>query len=541
MAIGAAAFAGCSSTDTKTGPSTLKCQVGLTLSQSSMGSAGGPGTVTVATQPECAWTASSEAPWITGVTPTTGQGNGEVKFDVAANPNAATREGTLVLNDIRARVTQTGATACSIAISPAGQDFPAAGGNGAVSVNAGNGCTWGAASNAAWLVINSGHSGSGNGSVTFTVNANAGGARTAVIVVGGQTFAVTQQAVGVPACSFAIQPGSVSIGAGASTSPVSVTAGTGCAWTSTSQASWLTFSGASSGSGNGTVTVSAAANTGASRTGTVTIAGQTFSVTQQAFSGPTCSFAIQPSSVSIGAGASTTPVDVTAGAGCAWTSTSQASWLTFNGASSGSGNVTVTVSAAANTGASRTGTVTIAGQTFTVNQATACTFVINPASQNMPVSGGNSAPITVTAPAGCSWTSVPSATWITITAGATGTGNGVVTFSAAANPGSPRTATITIGGQDHTVTQGSSCSYSLSSTSLSLGKNQSTGRTVNLTTTSLCTWTATSNDSWLTITSGASGTGNGTVRFDVARNDTGSDRTGTLTIANLTFTVNQDK
>ena len=53
------------------------------------------------------------------------------------------------------------------------------------------------------------------------------------------------------------------------------------------------------------------------------------------------------------------------------------------------------------------------------------------------------------------------------------------------------------------------------------------------------TWTAVSNSSFLTITSGASGTGNGSVGYSVAANSTGSARTGTLTIAGLTFTVNQ--
>ena len=55
-----------------------------------------------------------------------------------------------------------------------------------------------------------------------------------------------------------------------------------------------------------------------------------------------------------------------------------------------------------------------------------------------------------------------------------------------------------------------------------------------------CAWTATSHESWITITSGASGSGNGTVRFNVADNS-GKKRTGTLTIAGQTFTVEQDK
>jgi hypothetical protein len=48
-----------------------------------------------------------------------------------------------------------------------------------------------------------------------------------------------------------------------------------------------------------------------------------------------------------------------------------------------------------------------------------------------------------------------------------------------------------------------------------------------------------SNVSWLSIVSGANGTGNGSVTFAVAANSTGAQRVGTLTIAGQTFTVTQ--
>ena len=54
-----------------------------------------------------------------------------------------------------------------------------------------------------------------------------------------------------------------------------------------------------------------------------------------------------------------------------------------------------------------------------------------------------------------------------------------------------------------------------------------------------CIWTATSNVSWITITSGESGNGNGTVEYSVAANPGTSSRTQTLTIASQTFTVIQ--
>ncbi|HSC27807.1 MAG TPA: BACON domain-containing carbohydrate-binding protein, partial [Vicinamibacterales bacterium] len=48
-----------------------------------------------------------------------------------------------------------------------------------------------------------------------------------------------------------------------------------------------------------------------------------------------------------------------------------------------------------------------------------------------------------------------------------------------------------------------------------------------------------SNAAWITIASGANGSGNGTVGYNVAANTTTSTRTGTLTIAGKTFTVSQ--
>jgi hypothetical protein len=54
-----------------------------------------------------------------------------------------------------------------------------------------------------------------------------------------------------------------------------------------------------------------------------------------------------------------------------------------------------------------------------------------------------------------------------------------------------------------------------------------------------CAWSANSQESWIGITSGGSGTGNGTVRFTVARN-TGKKRNGFLTIAGQEVKVEQE-
>jgi hypothetical protein len=87
----------------------------------------------------------------------------------------------------------------------------------------------------------------------------------------------------------------------------------------------------------------------------------------------------------------------------------------------------------------------------------------------------------------------------------------------------------------YTLSTATTCTGAISPTSQTVAATSSTG-TVAVTAT--CAWTAASNSTWLSITSGASGTGNGTVGYSVAAN-TSVARTGTLTIAGQTFTVNQ--
>lgn len=86
--------------------------------------------------------------------------------------------------------------------------------------------------------------------------------------------------------------------------------------------------------------------------------------------GGTCTYSISPTSASVAATGGTGSVSVTAGAGCAWTAASNATFITITSGTSGSGNGTVSYSYTANGATSpRSGTLTIAGQTFTLTQA----------------------------------------------------------------------------------------------------------------------------------------------------------------------------
>jgi len=84
---------------------------------------------------------------------------------------------------------------------------------------------------------------------------------------------------------------------------------------------------------------------------------------------------------------------------------------------------------------------------------------------------------------------------------------------------------------------GGACSFSINPTSASFAAAGGSA-SVTVTTQAGCNWTAVSNNSFITVTSGASGTGSGTVSYSVAAN-TSTARSGSLTIAGLTHSVSQ--
>jgi len=60
-----------------------------------------------------------------------------------------------------------------------------------------------------------------------------------------------------------------------------------------------------------------------------------------------------------------------------------------------------------------------------------------------------------------------------------------------------------------------------------------------VTTTSGCAWTTSDTASWLTIASGASGTGTGMVSYRATANTSASTRSAALTVAGQTITLTQ--
>jgi hypothetical protein len=110
----------------------------------------------------------------------------------------------------------------------------------------------------------------------------------------------------------------------------------------------------------------------------------------------------------------------------------------------------------------RSTALSIAGQAFSISQDGApCVIVVSPSSAPVAAGGGSGA-FEVNTPEGCSWTAVSNDGWLHVTAGASGSGDGTVGFSAEPNPGPARTGTIAAGGKTFTASQAAGGALTLS-------------------------------------------------------------------------------
>jgi hypothetical protein len=368
-------------------------------------------------------------------------------------------------DDLKILPEDTGTTTtCSPTISPTAAAVPSGGGSVPVAVNATDGCGWSAASTASWITIASAASGTGSGSVSLTVAANTGGAsRTGTVTIAGNTVTVSQSA---PAsCTYALSAPGTTVAAGGGTSSVDVTAGAGCTWSAASVDTWLVITSGGPGAGNGTVTFDVQPNSGAARTGNLTIAGRAYTVAQDAAPPPACAATLSASATNFGADGGVGTVGVTLDATCEWSAGSSDSWLVITSGASGTGNGTVAFSASANSGGARTATLTIAGATYTVSQAaappppgTACSVTLDKTSILV---GGPEAnwTIIVTAPdSTCTWTVSSDAAWLviksTLPTAMPVRGSGSVKVRATINTGGARrVGHFVINGVVYTVTQ----------------------------------------------------------------------------------------
>ncbi len=488
---------GCGSSSTTlltpTSPSLQRCALTLTLSTSSITSAGGSGSISVATSRECGWTVTAGSDWLSFSAPTTREGPADLGFSVQPNRSISPRSVEVSVNDQRATISQEAAT-CPWSVSPSEVSVGPAGGDRTVRLSTEDFCSWVVTSDEPWVSARSASSGKGSADIVLRIARNDGPERSANVEVPGGTVTVRQRegtpppvvppppvttppppvvtpppvvvpppAVppppvvpppppppAPPPCTFQVAPtvfDNVLFSAGPL--QVDVTTQVGCTWSAASHATWVTISSGTNGTGSGRVQLSAAENTGSARSGTLVVAGRTITVNQQGR--PVCAYTINPSSYSPSFTGGTISVAVTTTAGCQWTVTGSPAWVTAN-PGSGNGSGTATLSVQSNGGTARSATFQIAGRNFVVQQASApCTYTTGPTSITVP-SSRTTREIAISTQAHCPVAATENTSWIEIlSAPAFGSGEVVIRMDRN-NDDDKRSATVTINGQNFTRT-----------------------------------------------------------------------------------------
>ncbi|HTU61308.1 MAG TPA: BACON domain-containing carbohydrate-binding protein, partial [Polyangiales bacterium] len=344
----------------------------------------------------------------------------------------------------------------------------------------------------------------------------------------GQTLVVTQAS----GCIVSVTP-SQTLGAAMGTGTVAVDTEPGCTWTASSATVWLSDVTAS-GSGDGTIEFDYGANLGAERSGEIVVASSTSSSTteHELLQGDGCVALLSADDVTVGADESTGTVTLTLSASdCAWSLSSSEAWLTADPAS-GTTSAAISYTVGSNVSVARNATLTIAGQTFSVEQESGCAIQLQPSSETAGMEMGTLS-LDLETDSACAWTAAESSDWFS-TASTSGTGPATVVLDVDENVGPAREADIvfTATASDATATysamQSDGCTAMLASDEITVGAAGEAASIALTLSDQSCAWTATA-DSFISLVE-SSGDGDALVAFDIAAND-GPPRTGTITIA----------
>jgi all-beta uncharacterized protein len=173
---------------------------------------------------------------------------------------------------------------CQLQASGTPTSFGPSGGSGSMNIVAARDCTWAVTGEPAWISIGGDRAGQGDAVVSFTVAANpTPSSRSGGLKVGAQTLQVNQDAA---PCRFDLSRTQATIGREGGRLTVDVTTLTGCRWTTSSNATWISIASGQTADASATVALDVAANSGIDRVGTVIVAGLTFTITQSAVSPP---------------------------------------------------------------------------------------------------------------------------------------------------------------------------------------------------------------------------------------------------------------
>jgi len=504
------------------------CGFAITPAAQGFDGLGGTDNVYVTAAANCAWTATSSAAWITINTGATGMGAGVVSYTVAANTASDLCRATLTIAGRIFTVEQAGRDGiCSPRPITSGQTLQGrlsfvdcrsrlrgdrffarrftfdarAGELAAVSLRTDffSGYLYLFAPNGQLLAEN----GDGSGGAQSLARIPAGTGFFPLPVTGSYTIEITTRfelSNGSYALNLNIVPSNCGAAGLAPTRQsfdpqggegrVNVAMGNGCLWSAVSNATWIRITSGATGGGSMFLTYAVAANTGAYRTGSLTIAGETFTIEQAGQGGNCLPRQLTPEQIIT---ASLSFNDCRSRVKSSDTLSYNADLYSFN-ATAGQQAVFVASSTAFRAGLTlfdpqgvrvadgsgrlpageqffnltQTGVYTLeitedrqfpgvsstGAYTLGVNLGTAgCQYKLGAAKQQFDGVGGNGG-VNVTAGGGCAWQVTNLAPWVTLNAGEKGVGDGAVNFTVAENTGNfPRSTTLVIAGRSFVIEQ----------------------------------------------------------------------------------------
>ncbi len=243
------------------------CDFTLSMDSDNFPVDGGNGSFAVMPSDEtCEWAGTSNVDWVTITSPLEiATGTGDLEFTVSDNAGDTNVENpgrsfTLISDEFDFTINQDG---CSYDLEQSSIDVEAPE-NDNVPVNVlaptadPGACSWTANSNASWILVAGGASGSGGGTVTLAVLDNPSiEPRTGSVSIGDEILMVNQSGQD---CEFGLDPELLSLCPDGEFFELNVAATDGCSWNLVEQQSWLQVLTNGSGLGDETATGSASAN-----------------------------------------------------------------------------------------------------------------------------------------------------------------------------------------------------------------------------------------------------------------------------------------
>jgi hypothetical protein len=341
--------------------------------------------VSVATT--CGWSAAVDREWVSLTAGATGTGAGSITLQLTANTSTEERTATLRLASLTEivhaiTIRQAGAVAaCTWSLVPTRADVGSRDGDGTFQIQTGSTCSWTVSPSVDWIRVTSAPQGIGPAVVSWSVVRNDDVApRSGAIRVADQVFRI-DQAGSAEACVYAVAPVLFTPCMARRTFTADVVTSDACAWTVTTDQSWISVSGNASRTSSGTITFDVDDNWAPPRTGVVMVrwptatAGQNLHIQQAG-----CTYVVSPTSAAIAGAGGITQVAVfqqsdpyTCGGplqdGCLWSATTDTPWLRITTPMPRMGDGTFTVAADPNTtGQPRTGVIRVADRAVVITQ-----------------------------------------------------------------------------------------------------------------------------------------------------------------------------